>query len=78
MKYYSKVNKNGENMEKICVYTCITGNYDNLKDVLVKEDNVDYICFTDNKYLSSSTWKIMYIEDKTLTAHYLSRKIKMC
>lgn len=77
MKYYSKVNKNGEDMEKICVYTCITGNYDNLKDVLVKEDNVDYICFTDNKYLSSSTWKIIYIEDKTLTAHYLSRKIKM-
>ena len=43
-------------MEKICVYTCITGNYDDLKEVKVKEDNIDYICFTNNKGLSSNSW----------------------
>lgn len=64
-------------MEKICVYTCITGNYDDLKEVKVKEDNIDYICFTNNKGLSSNSWKIIYIEDKSLDNHYLSRKIKM-
>ena len=64
-------------MEKICVYTCITGNYDDLKEVKVKEDNIDYICFTNNKRLSSNSWKIIYIEDKSLDNHYLSRKIKM-
>ena len=64
-------------MKKICVYTCIAGDYDYLKEVKVKEDNIDYICFTDNKNITSSTWKIIYIEDKNLNDHYLSRKIKM-
>lgn len=64
-------------MEKICVYTCITGNYDDLKEVKIKEDNIDYICFTNNKELTSNSWKIIYIEDNSLDNHYLSRKIKM-
>ena len=64
-------------MEKICVYTCITGSYDNLKEVKVNEENIDYICFTNNKQLTSSTWKIIYIEDDKLSNHYLSRKLKM-
>ncbi len=64
-------------MERICVYTCITGDYDNLKEVIVKEDNIDYICFTNNMELTSSTWKIIHIEDGKLSNHYLSRKLKM-
>lgn len=64
-------------MEKICVYTCITGDYDELRDVNFKEDNVDYICFTNNKKVKSNTWKIVYIEDNTLDNQRLSRKIKM-
>lgn len=63
-------------MEKICVYTCITGNYDDLKEVRINE-GIDYICFTNNKKIKSETWKIIYIEDKKLDNHYLSRKIKM-
>ncbi len=64
-------------MEKICVYTCITGDYDDLKEVIVKEKGIDYICFTNNKKITSNSWKIIYIEDKNLDNHYLSRKIKM-
>lgn len=64
-------------MEKICVYTCITGDYDDLKEVKVREKGIDYICFTNNKKIKSETWKIIYIEDKKLDNHYLSRKIKM-
>ncbi len=64
-------------MEKVCVYTCITGDYDDLKEVLVKEDNIDYICFTNNKKITSNSWKIIHIEDNNLDNHYLSRKIKM-
>ncbi len=64
-------------MEKICVYTCITGNYDNLKEVKIKNENIDYICFTNNRSITSSDWKIIYIEDENLDNHYLSRKIKM-
>lgn len=63
-------------MEKICVYTCITGNYDDLKEVRINE-GIDYICFTNNKKIKSETWKIIYIEDNKLDNHYLSRKIKM-
>lgn len=63
-------------MEKICVYTCITGNYDDLKEVRIDE-GIDYICFTNNKKIKSETWKIIYIEDNKLDNHYLSRKIKM-
>lgn len=62
---------------KLCVYTCITGNYDNLHEITNPEKSVDYLCFTNNKSLKSKTWKIIHIEDKTLTDHLLSRKIKM-
>lgn len=64
-------------MERICVYTCIAGDYDELKEVIVKEKGIDYICFTNNKKITSKSWKIIYIEDKNLDNHYLSRKIKM-
>lgn len=64
-------------MKKICVYTCITGNYDDLKEVEVKEKNVDYLCFTNNKSIKSNTWKIIYIDQENLDNQRLSRKIKM-
>lgn len=65
--------------EKICVYTCITGNYDELKEIdenLIEKD-VDYYCFTNNKNIKSKTWNVVYIEDFSLTNHMLNRKIKM-
>lgn len=27
---------------KICVYTCITGNYDKIKELEFKKDGIDY------------------------------------
>lgn len=47
--------------EKIVVYTCISGNYEKLKEIKGLESNIDYICFTDNKKLRSNTWKIREI-----------------
>lgn len=64
-------------MNKICVYTCITGNYDNLIEIKNKEENIDYYCFTNNKNLKSDTWNIVYIEDKNLKDVILARKIKI-
>ena len=64
-------------MKKICVYTCITGNYDNIHDVEIEDKKVDFICYTNNKNLKSDTWKIIYIENEGLNDHQLSRKIKM-
>ena len=63
--------------KKICVYTCITGDYDELQPIEVKEKNVDYICFTNNRKIKSTDWKIIYIEDENLDNHRLSRKLKM-
>ncbi|MBR3199001.1 MAG: DUF616 domain-containing protein [Bacilli bacterium] len=63
-------------MNKICVYTCITGNYDNLKGIK-KEKNIDYFCFTNNKNVKSDTWKVIYIEDENLSNVKLARKIKI-
>lgn len=64
-------------MDKICVYTCITGDYDNLNEVLYPEKNIDYICFTNNKKIKSRTWKIIYISDDSLNDVKLARKIKI-
>ena len=64
-------------MKKICVYTCITGEYDDLHELEIKEKNVDYICFTNNKKIKSNTWRIIYINDKNISNHLLARKIKI-
>jgi hypothetical protein len=45
---------------KIVVYTCISGSYDLLKDVVKKESDIDYICFT-NQDIKSETWEIRKI-----------------
>ena len=62
---------------KICVYTCITGNYDNLNEITHPEPNIDYYCFTNNKNLKSKTWKIIQIQNDSLDNHRLSRQIKI-
>ena len=50
---------------KKCIYTCISGNYDSLKEPLFKTDGWDYICFTDQN-LTSNIWNIRKIpEDLT-------------
>lgn len=62
---------------KICVYTAITGNYDNLKDV-EPEENIDYYCFTNNNNLKSKTWKIIYLDNnENLSNLLLARKYKI-
>jgi len=63
-------------MNKICVYTCITGNYDNLIEIKKIDTNIDYICFTNNENLKSNTWDIKYIHED-LDNLTLARKIKI-
>lgn len=63
--------------KKICVYTCITGGYDNLHEIEKPEKDVDYYCFTNNKKLKSKTWKIVQIDDDGLDNCRLARKTKI-
>lgn len=64
-------------MKKIAVYTCITGNYDELNEIKKMEKEIDYYCFTNNHNITSNTWKVIYIENDGLDNQRLSRKIKM-
>lgn len=62
--------------ETIVVYTALTGDYDSVHELLYKQPGVDYLLFTNNKNLVSSTWEVRYV-DSTLEDGILSREIKM-
>lgn len=64
-------------MNRICVYTCITGEYDDLKEIKNKEDEIDYFCFTNNRNIKSNTWNVIYIDNEGIENHRLARKIKI-
>ncbi len=55
-------NKSEKIKSKVVVYTCISGNYDSLKEVKNKVEGVDYICFT-NIELTSESWQIRKIPE---------------
>lgn len=59
LAYFNSRKEDGDSTG-IIVYTCITGQYDVLKEVENVEDGIEYICFTDQK-IKSKTWKIMEI-----------------
>ena len=50
-------------MNKVVVYTCITGDYDKLIDPQFIDAGVDYICYTNNNKLTSNVWQIRYVPD---------------
>lgn len=45
------------------VLTCIFGGYESLKEIKDYRDDVEYVCVTDDKNLTSKQWKIVYEED---------------
>lgn len=47
--------------KKIVIYTCITGDYDRVREPLLKVPNCDYILFTDNVNLKSEKWNVQVI-----------------
>ncbi|HKM04754.1 MAG TPA: glycosyltransferase domain-containing protein [Lachnospiraceae bacterium] len=63
-KHYKKEEKERTLLKenKIVIYTAIFGNYDELKEPEFIDKEADYICFTDNKNLKSSTWSIITID----------------
>lgn len=56
---------------RFCVYTCITGNYDNLQPIHIRPQNVDYIAFTDNPNIKPNGWIVMDLPDivKNIKGH---------
>ncbi|WP_051226642.1 glycosyltransferase domain-containing protein [Butyrivibrio sp. MC2013] len=74
---YIKKDRYEDKEKHITVYTAITGNYDNLNEPLTKDENTDYICFTNSKNITSKTWEIIYINDDSLSDVKLSKRIKI-
>lgn len=61
---------------RLAVYSALTGNYDDVHEILYKEDGVDYFLFTNNPSLKSKTWRLVLVESE-LDNVLLSREIKM-
>lgn len=62
--------------DSMVVYTAILGPYDTLKDPLVIEDGVKYICFTDQN-LQSDVWEIHKIDTNYVELALMVRKLKL-
>lgn len=60
---------------KKAVYTMIFGDYDDVKEPILKSNNWDYILFTNNKKIKSNNWDIRHIEDSSLSNSRLARKV---
>lgn len=56
----SLTNNRLKNSKKV-IYTCILGNYDELKEPKIIHKDFDYICFTDNETITSNVWKIINV-----------------
>lgn len=67
-------------VNKLCVYTVLIGDYEQLTEQPVfNKSNVDFICFTDNKNLTSPSWTIRYVSPIfPMDAARSSRLIKIC
>jgi hypothetical protein len=63
-------------MKKI-LYTAIIGRYDTLKTPTVVTKGWEYICFTDDKNLTSDFWKIVYVDPSGHNRIRFSREIKI-
>ena len=72
-------------MNKIIIYTTITGNYDTIKQPLVVEEGVEYVLFTNNREIKDAgVWRVVQIPSKEWQGRterenniLLSRKVKM-
>lgn len=65
---------------RIAIYTCITGEYDNVEEPLIAEKACDYFLFTNNNSLKSNVWNIKEIPEgikKISNNAKINRYIKM-
>jgi hypothetical protein len=66
----------GRLLKKHVVYTSLFGFSEAFADHKYDDDNVDYICFTDDRAIRSSHWKFVYVENSLLDPHRLAKTFK--
>ena len=77
-KYNGEIKKNNIfRTEKIVVYTSITGTYDDLKEPQFLDDNITYVCFTNNRKIKSKTWNVEYVQSDVLDDMHLAKHFKL-
>jgi len=64
-------------LNKIVVYTAISGDYDDLKIPKFISQNCDYVCFTDNDKIDSDFWTILPFPDSSLDKVRKCRLVKI-
>lgn len=70
-------NSRQDKIKELTVYTTIIGKYDSLREPFQPDENIHYVCFTDDKTLCSETWDIRYIDREYDEPILESRKYKM-
>jgi glycosyltransferase involved in cell wall biosynthesis len=63
--------------QRLIVYSCNFGEYESIKEPKYIDESVEYILFTDNRQLTSESWKIKYIDTRGLDARRASRLPKI-
>lgn len=76
-EWLSKYKKHWNTPCKKVIYTCITGNYDNLIEMQTYFNDYDYICFTNNPDIKSDSWIIKPIPKLVLSNQKKQRYVKM-
>ncbi len=64
-------------LNRVVIYTAIMGGYDELHDPLFTDDNLTYVCFTNNENIKSDIWHVEYIHDDKLDHMHLAKKVKL-
>lgn len=66
------------NPQSAVVYTAIIGDYDQLKEPCFVDENLKYVCFTDNRKLHSDVWEIRYVDiPENMEARHWVRRFKV-
>lgn len=69
----------GRPAKKRVVYTCMFGYSEAFMDRQYhRDEDTDYICFTDDKTLTSDFWKFIYVNSEALGPQKTSKLIKIC
>lgn len=81
-KYISRYADNNNisrdnSISRIVVYTSITGKYDQLNEPLFVDDNITYVCFTDDVDARSNVWNIELINNETEDNVHLAKHFKL-
>ncbi len=66
------------NSKSVVIYTAISGEYDELKEPCFVDENLKYVCFTDNRKLHSDVWEVRYVDlPENMEARHWVRKFKV-